>query len=59
MPFGCAGYAYVDEKLRSQRGRPKHLRAEPVVCVGYQHLYSNVYKCLARHGTIVRTRKVE
>ena len=42
VPFGCAGYAYVDEKLRSQRGRPKHLRAEPAVCVGYQHMYSDV-----------------
>jgi hypothetical protein len=59
VPFGCPGYAYVAEPLRSQRGRPKHLRAEPVVFVGYQHMYSNVYKCLTQHGTIVHTRKVE
>ena len=59
VPFGCAGYAYTSEKLRARRGAPKYLRAEPIVCLGYKHMYSNVYKCLTRHGSTIEVEKVE
>jgi hypothetical protein len=58
VPFGCPGYAFIDEKLRKQRGAPKYLRAEPVLMVGYQHMYSNVFKCLTQHGSIIEVEKV-
>ncbi|MGA1173526.1 MAG: NADH-quinone oxidoreductase subunit D [Ilumatobacteraceae bacterium] len=58
MPWGCAGYAFVPEALRKARGAPKYLRTEPVLLIGYQHFYTNVYKMLTRHGTIIHGEQV-
>ena len=59
VPFGSAGYAFVPEELRRERGWGKSVRSEPVLMLGYQHMYSRVYKCLTMHGTIVHTEKVQ
>ena len=58
VPFGTAGYAFTDEQLRKARGAPKYLRAEPVVLLGFQHIYTDVYECLTRHNTIIRVEQV-
>ena len=58
VPFGCPGWAFVPESLRRKRGRPKYERAEPVLCVGYQHMYTRVYKCLTRHGSVIHSEQV-
>ena len=58
VPWGCAGYAFVPEALRKARGAPKYLRTEPVLLIGYQHFYTNVYKMLTRHGTIIHGEQV-
>ena len=57
VPFGTAGYAWVPESLRSSRGG-KHVTAEPVLCLGWQDMYSKVYKVLTPHGTVRHTSKV-
>ena len=48
----------MPESLRRKRGAPKYARSEPVLLVGYQHMYTTVYKCLTAHGTIVRVEQV-
>ena len=58
MPYGSAGWAFMLEAIR-RRGAPKYARAEPVLCVGYQHMYTTVYKCLTRHSTIVHSEQVD
>ena len=58
VPFGMAGYAYVPAEVRKRRGAPKYERSEPVLMIGYQHVYSMVYKCLTRHNTIIHTSQV-
>ena len=57
VPFGTAGYAWVPESLRSSRGG-KHVTAGPVLCLGWQDMYSKVYKVLTPHGTVRHTSKV-
>ena len=39
VPFGTAGRAHVSPALRSKRGAPKYKWTEPVICLGYQHMY--------------------
>ena len=56
--FGAAGYAYVDKNLRQSRGTPAYIRAEPVLLVGYQNMYTHVYQCLTRHGTKIFCEQV-
>ena len=29
-----------------------------MICLGYQHVYSDVYRCLTRHGTIIHSKQV-
>ena len=58
VPFGTAGRAHVSPALRAKRGAPKYERTEPVICLGYQHIYSDVYRCLTRHGTIIHSKQV-
>ena len=58
VPFGTAGRAHVSPALRAKRGSPKYERTEPVICLGYQHVYSDVYRCLTRHGTIIHSKQV-
>ena len=43
-PWGSAGYGYVPKELRNARGAPKYARAEPVLLIGFQHMYTSVYK---------------
>ena len=57
VPFGTAGYVWVPESLRGSRGG-KHVTAEPVLCLGWQDMYSNVYKVLTLLGTVQHTSKV-
>ena len=58
VPWGQPGYAFIPEELRKSRGAPKYLRAEPVLLIGYQFMYTNVYKVLTRHGTTIDTEQV-
>ena len=58
VPFLTAGWAYVPKELRQKRGAPKYRRSEPVLMIGYQHMYTTVYKCLTAHGTIIHTEQV-
>ena len=58
VPFGAAGMAHVSPALRAKRGAPKYERTEPVLCLGYQHVYSDVYRCLTKHGTVIHTKQV-
>ena len=59
VPFGMPGFAFVPKEVRARRGAPKYMRSEPVLMLGYQHVYSKVYKCLTRHNTIVHTSQVQ
>ena len=43
VPWGQPGYAYIPAELRKARGAPKYLRAEPVLMLGYQFMYTDVY----------------
>ena len=58
VPFGTPGWCFIPEEVRKKRGAPKYLRAEPVLLVGYQHMYTTVFKCLTRHNTIVHSEQV-
>ena len=58
VPFGTPGFCFVPPKLRSRRKAPKYERAEPVLMVGNQHMYNNVYRCLTRHNTIVSSEQI-
>ena len=58
VPWGTAGYAYVPEQLGRAWGAPKYRRSEPVLMLGNQNLYTNVYKCLTQHHTIIKTEQV-
>ena len=58
VPFGTPGWAYVPKELRQKRKAPKYMRSEPVIMIGYQHMYTSVYKCLTAHGTVIRTEQV-
>ena len=41
-----------------KRGAPKYSRLELVLCLGYQHIYSDVHQCLTWHGTVIHTKQV-
>ena len=58
VPFGTAGMVHVRPVLRAKRGAPKYTRSEPVLCLGYQHIYSDVCRCLTKHGTVIHTKQV-
>ena len=58
VPFGTAGYAFTDEQLRKAQGAPKYLQAEPIVMMGYQHMYTEMYECLTRHNTTIHMKQV-
>ena len=58
VPFGTSGYAFVPEAVRKRRGWGKSVRSEPVLMLGYQHMYSRVYRCLTERGTIIHCTKV-
>ena len=58
VPFGTPGWAYVPVGMRKRRGAPKYERAEKVLCVGYQHMYTTVYKLLTQHNTIIHSEQV-
>ena len=34
------------------------MKSEPVLMLGYQHMYSNVFRCLTTRGTIIHTVRV-
>ena len=57
VPWGTPGYAYVPKALRQARGTPIYRRTEPVLCYGYQHMYTYVYKCLTAHNTIIHSEQ--
>jgi hypothetical protein len=59
LPWGTLGYAYVPADLRKARGRPKYMRAEPILLVAFQDVYSNVYKALTQHRSIMHVEQVE
>ena len=59
VPWGTPGYAYVPKTLRQARGTPIYRRSEPVLCYGYQHMYTYVYKCLTAHNTIIHSEQVD
>ena len=58
VPFGTAGYAFVHPDVRKARGWSKSVRSEPVLMLGYQHMYSRTYKCLTERGSIIHVDKV-
>ena len=58
VPFGMAGRAQVSPALRSKQGLPKYERTEPAICIGYQHLYSDVFRCLTKHSFIIHSKQV-
>ena len=58
VPWGTPGYAYVPKALRQARGAPIYRRTEPVLCYGYQHMYTYVSKCLTAHNTIIHSEQV-
>ena len=58
VPFGTAGYAFVNPDVRKARGWSKSVRSEPVLMLGYQHMYSRTYKCLTAHGSVIHVDKV-
>ena len=55
---GTPGYAYVHPDVRKAQGWSKSVRSEPVLMLGYQHMYSRMYKCLIEHGSISHVNKV-
>ena len=57
VPFRTAGYAWIPESLHSSHGG-KHVTAEPVICLGWQEMYSKVCKVLTLLGTVQHTTKV-
>ena len=59
VPFGAPGWAFIPEELRASRGTGKHLRMEPVLMLGYSHMYTRCYKLLTAQGTIIRREQVE
>ena len=59
VPWGTSGCAYVPKPLRPARGAPIYRRTEPVLCYGYQHTYTYVYKCLTAHNTIIHSEQVD
>ena len=58
VPFGTAGMAHVSPVLHAEEGMPKYAWFEPVLCLGYQHIYSDVYQCLTRNWTVIHTKQV-
>ena len=59
VPFGSPGWAYIPESLRQQRGDPKYKKAEPVLMLGYSHMYTREYKLLTTDGSIIRREQVK
>ena len=59
VPFGTSGYAFVPEAVRKRRGWGKSVRSEPVLMLGYQNMYSRVYRCLTERGTIIHSPRVK
>ena len=58
VQFGAPGYAFVPKEVRARRGWSKTMKSEPVLMLGYQHMYSNVFRCLTTRGTIIHTVRV-
>jgi hypothetical protein len=58
VPWGTPGYAYVPKAQRRARGAPAYQRAEPVLLIEYQFMYTHVYGCLTQHNTIIHTEQV-
>ena len=58
VPFGAPGWAFIPEDLRKQRGDPKHKKAEPVLMLGYSHMYTREYKLLTTDGSVIRREQV-
>ena len=44
VPFGTPGYAFVHPDVRRARGWNKSVGSEPVLMLGYQHMYWRSYK---------------
>ena len=36
----------------------KYKQTEPVLCLRYQHIYSDMHWCLTKHGTVIHTKQV-
>ena len=58
-PWGTPSYAYVPADLRKARGAPKYALAKPMLLVGFQDMYSSVYKCLTQHRSTVHVEQVD
>ena len=58
VPFDTPGYAFVHPDVRKARGWIKSVRSEPVLMLGYQHMYARTYKCLTERGSIMHLDKV-
>ena len=41
--LGTTGMAHVSPALHAKHGAPKYTQSELVLCLGYQHIYSDVY----------------
>ena len=59
VAFGTPGYAFVPPEVRKRRKWGKSVRSEPVLMLGYQNIYSRVYRCLTERGTIIHSQQVQ
>ena len=59
MCHGALRATHTFQSLRQARGTPIYRRTEPVLCYGYQHMYTYVYKCLTAHNTIIHSEQVD
>ena len=59
VAFGTPGYAFVPPEVRKSRKWGKSVRSEPVLMLGYQNMYSRVYRCLTERGTIIHSQRVQ
>ena len=53
------GFTFVDPELWSKHRAPWYSQAEPVLMIGYCSLYSDTYKCLTQHSTMIHSQQVK
>ena len=59
VAFGTPGFVFVNPELRAKCGAPQYGQAEPVLMISYHSLYSDTYKCLTQHSTVIHLQQVK
>ena len=59
VAFGMLGFTFMDLELWSKHRVLRYSQAEPVLMISYQSLYSDTYKCLTQHGTVIHLQQVD